>query len=104
MEAVKKHKTKLDEFIDEVVNSGKSADELLQEGGLLKELFKRVAERALDAEMAMHLGYEKHAVAGRGTGNSRNGKSRKKVLTTEGEVEIAVPRSRCGPCRLLRLA
>ena len=74
MEAVKKDKTKLDEFIDEVVNSGKSADELLQEGGLLKELFKRVAERALDAEMAMHLGYEKHAVAGRGTGNSRNGK------------------------------
>lgn len=96
MEAVKKDKTKLDEFIDEVVNSGKSADELLQEGGLLKELFKRVAERALDAEMAMHLGYEKHAVAGRGTGNSRNGRSRKKVLTTEGEVEIAVPRDRVG--------
>lgn len=96
MEAVKKEKTKFDEFIDEVVQSGKSADELMQEGGLLKELFRRVAERALDAEMSAHLGYEKHAVMGRGTGNSRNGKSRKKVLTTEGAVEIAVPRDRTG--------
>lgn len=96
MEAVKKDKTKFDEFIDEVVQSGKSADELMQEGGLLKELFKRVAERALEAEMAVHLGYEKHAVEGRGTGNSRNGRSRKKVLTTEGAVEIDVPRDRSG--------
>lgn len=96
MEAVKKDKTKFDEFIDEVVQSGKSADELMQEGGLLKELFKRVAERALDAEMSAHLGYEKHAVVGRGTGNSRNGKSSKKVLTTEGAVEIAIPRDRTG--------
>jgi putative transposase len=96
MEVVKREKTKFDEFIDEVVQSGKSADELMQEGGLLRELFKRVAERALDAEMSAHLGYEKHAVVGRGTGNSRNGKSRKKVLTTEGAVEIAVPRDRTG--------
>lgn len=43
MEAVESGKTRLDEFIDAVVHSGKSADELLQEGGLLKELFKRVA-------------------------------------------------------------
>ena len=34
MEAVKMGKTKLDEFIDAVVNSRKSADELLQEGSL----------------------------------------------------------------------
>ena len=88
MEAVEKGKTKLDEFFDAVVNSGKSADELLQEGGLLKKLFTRVAERALEAEMALHLGYEKHVVAGRGSGNSRNGRSRKRVLTTEGEVEL----------------
>lgn len=60
------------------MKSGKSADELLQEGGLLKELFKRVAERALEAEMVLHLGYERHAVAGRGSGNSRNGRSRKR--------------------------
>lgn len=46
MKAVRKDKAKLDEFIDEVVNSGTSADELLQEGGLLKELFKRVTASA----------------------------------------------------------
>lgn len=38
-------------------------------------------ERALDAEMTGHLGYEKHDPAGRGSGNSRNGSSSKTVLT-----------------------
>lgn len=37
MEAVKKDKAKLGEFIDEFVMSGKSADELPREGGLLKD-------------------------------------------------------------------
>ena len=46
--------------------------------------------------MALHQGYEKHPVAGRGSGNSRNGRSRKQVLTTEGAVEIGVPRDRAG--------
>lgn len=41
---------------------------------------KRVAERALQAEMTKHLGYAKHTVAGRNTGNSRNGVSRKSIL------------------------
>jgi transposase-like protein len=34
--------------------------------------------------------------AGRGKGNSRNGKSSKTVLTEDGEVQIAVPRDRAG--------
>lgn len=74
-------KTRLDEFVDEVVKSGKNADELLQDGGLLKDLFKRVAERALEAEMSAHLGCDKHAVSGRGSCNSSNGRGRKRVLS-----------------------
>ncbi|SCC41216.1 Transposase, Mutator family [Gordonia sp. v-85] len=42
-------------------------------GGLLKALTKSVLEAALDEEMTEHLGYDKHDVAGRNTGNSRNG-------------------------------
>ena len=49
-------------------------------------------ETALDAEMSEHLGYDKHAVGGRGSGNSRNGTRTKTVLTEIGPVQIEVPR------------
>jgi Transposase, Mutator family len=42
--------------------------------------------------MDEHLGYEKHDVSGRGSGNSRNGTRTKTVLTEIGPVEIDVPR------------
>lgn len=69
---------------------------LLGEGGLLTEVTQAVLERALDAEMTEHLGYEKHDPVGRGSGNSRNGTSPKTVLTDAGAVTLAVPRDREG--------
>ena len=60
--------------------------------GLLNQLTKNVLETALDAEMAEHLGYDKHDPVGRGSGNSRNGTWAKTVLTEIGPVEIEVPR------------
>ena len=42
--------------------------------GLLAQLSKAVLERALDAELTEHLGYERGDAAGHGTGNSRNGR------------------------------
>ena len=62
----------------------------------LKELTKRLVERVLEGEMTEHLGYEKHAVEGRKSGNSRNGTSSKRVKTGSHEVEIDVPRDRAG--------
>lgn len=41
--------------------------------------------------MDEHLGYEKHDVSGRGSGNSRNGTRTKTVMTEIGPVEIDVP-------------
>ena len=65
--------------------------------GLLKALTKTVIETALDEELAEHLGYDKHAVEGRRSGNSRNGTRVKTVLTEHaGAVEIEVPRDRSG--------
>lgn len=65
--------------------------------GLLKALTKSVIEAALDEEMSTHLGYDKHAVAGRGSGNSRNGTRSKTVQTDNcGPVTIDVPRDRTG--------
>src|SRR3989442_14325260 len=50
----------------------------------------------MSAEPTHELGYEKHDPQGRGSGNSRNGKSRKKLKGDFGEVDIEVPRDREG--------
>ena len=70
--------------------------ELLGEQGIVAQLTKRILERALTEELTDHLGYERHAVAGRGSGNSRNGSTPKRVLTEIGAVELDVPRDRAG--------
>ena len=64
--------------------------------GLLQQLTRRLLEASLEAEMDAHLGYGKHEVAGRGSGNSRNGKRAKTLLTEAGRVAIEVPRDRDG--------
>ena len=63
---------------------------------LLKDLRKAFIEHALQGELTHLLGYEKHAAAGRGTGNSRNGTSRKTLKTEDCTVELAIPRDRNG--------
>jgi len=56
--------------------------ELTGEGGLLTVLTKQILQSALGAEMASHLGYDKHDPMGRDGGNSRNGYGVKTVTTT----------------------
>src|SRR5208283_2550977 len=60
----------------------------------LKQLTKAVLERALSAEMTEHLGYEPHAAAGRNSGNSRNGATKKTLKGEFGEIELETPRDR----------
>jgi putative transposase len=67
---------------------------LTGEGGLLGRLTKMVIEGALEGEMDDHLGYSKHALEGRNSGNSRNGYRAKTVITEAGPVELSVPRDR----------
>ena len=61
---------------------------------LSRQLLKLTVERALKAELDEHLGYERHALAGRGSGNSRNGYSGKTLKGELGEVPIQTPRDR----------
>jgi transposase-like protein len=70
--------------------------QLAGEGGLLAQLTKRLLESALEGELTDHLGYDRHDVAGRDGGNSRNGHRAKTVLTEVGPVEVEVPRDRDG--------
>ena len=85
-----------DNLIDQLLEGTDSPDDILGEAGLLKQLTKKVAERALNAEMEQHLGYAKHAPEGRNSGNSRNGKSSKKLRSVHGEIELDIPRDRNG--------
>ncbi len=57
---------------------------------------RAIVERALQAELTTHRGYEKHAAEGRLSGNSRNGVSSKQLKGNFGEVDIEVPRDRQG--------
>lgn len=85
-----------DEIIDNLLKDYKEPDDLIGENGLLKELTKRLLERAMSAEMTEHVGYEKHEAAGRNSGNSRNGKTAKTLKGTFGRLPIEVPRDRAG--------
>ena len=63
-----------DELIDQWLKEGRKPEDV---NDLLKQITKAVLERAMQAEMTEHLGYEKHDPAGDNSGNSRNGLSRK---------------------------
>jgi putative transposase len=89
----KQEKAVSDELIDELLKQGRKPEDIQS---LLKQLTKAVVERAMQAEMKEHLGYEKHDPVGANSGNSRNGVTRKTLRGEFGEVEIATPRDRNG--------
>src|SRR5713226_5109832 len=81
-------------LIDELLREYKKPEDIVGENGLLRQLTKAVLERALEAEITEHLGYEKHDPAGHLSGNTRNGKNRKTLKGDFGELELETPRDR----------
>ena len=109
-----------------VTEYGLTAEAIFGPGGLIKELSRAVLQRVLEGEMTSHLGYahgerrkaatgeEEETVAEAGgtteaadeagaagpelkaKANCRNGKTRKRVLSPDGSMEITVPRDRDG--------
>ena len=92
--------TKRDDLIEQLLKdvdfSKLTPEQITGEGGLIKDLTRRIVEKAMNAEMKDHLGYEINNPAGNNTGNSRNGTSRKTILTEIGDIGIAIPRDRNG--------
>ena len=82
------------ELIDQLLAGYKKPEDLIGENGLLKQLTKRLVERALEAEMTEHLGHTKNASVAKAAGNARNGKSKKTLKGDFGELPIDVPRDR----------
>ena len=72
------------ELIDELLKDYQNPQDILGEGGLLKELTKAVIERCLETELDSHLGYPKHGRKGNATGNLRNGSSQKTLKGEQG--------------------
>jgi transposase-like protein len=64
----------------------------------LTALVRQVLQTGLEVELSDHLGYEPHAVEGRGSGNSGNGAYPKTVTTDIGPVGLRVPRDRNANC------
>src|SRR5947209_10251325 len=81
-------------LIDELLADYKKPEDIIGENGLLKQLTKAILERALQAELTDHLGFEKHDPAGHHSGNTRNGASRKALKGDFGELELETPRDR----------
>jgi putative transposase len=84
-----------DQLADDLIAQAQAEGvELLGDGGLLQQMTKAVLERALAEELTDHLGYEEGDPAGRGSGNSRNGFTSKRLLSEAGHVDLEVPRDR----------
>jgi putative transposase len=82
------------DILDELIGNAKTEEDLFGKDGVIKNLSKQLMERMLQAEMTHHLGYEKNAIEGHNSGNSRNGKTKKVVKTGDSSIEIEVPRDR----------
>src|SRR5215216_1937677 len=76
-----------DHLLDQLLG-GADAKSAFAKDGLLDELKKALAERALNAEMDHHLDQESEA------GNTRNGYGRESVLTDTGKIDLEIPRDR----------
>lgn len=83
----------MDAFKKELKNA-KSYSDLMGKDGIIKNLLKEALETMLEAELTEQLGYEKNSVAGNNTGNSRNGKTTKTVISSNGEFDLQIPRDR----------
>lgn len=94
-----KHRTKhkdLDAAIDNLLKTYKTPEDIVGENGLLEQLTKAVLQRALQAEMTLHLGHEKNAPISNEEGNARNGSFLKTIKGEFGSMPLEIPRDRNG--------
>lgn len=92
-------------MLDELTRDCKTPQDVEK---LYSQMLQHMINRSLEAEMLAHLGHERH---GRSSGNVRNGKSRKRVQSAVGDLQVETPRDRDGtfepqlvPKRQVRLA
>jgi len=72
------------EVLDELLKDYKGPEDITGPEGLLKQLTKALIERAMDAEITDHLGYEKNDQTEKETSNRQNGKTKKTLRSDQG--------------------
>ncbi len=88
MKSEKKTKEELTKLFEEALESLKSGKTLEGKDGAVTPLLKRLLEASMEGEMEAHLSENRP--------NRRNGKGKKKVKTSFGDVSINTPRDREG--------
>ena len=86
--------SKINEAVDLLIEGDVDLSNALSEDGLIKQLSKRILEKALQVEMDDHLGYSRYNRSE--FQNARNGEFRKNLITDNGTIELSVPRDRNG--------
>ena len=84
------------EKVRQELGQAESIDDFFGKDGIFAKLFADTLEQMLEAELTAQLGYEKYEAKGRNSGNSRNGKTSRKLRTSNGDMDIEVPRDRNG--------
>lgn len=79
------------ELLDQLVKGPMTPTEVQD---LMLAFNKAIIERAMGAEMNLHLGYPSGQSRPAGQANERNGASGKTVITDRGPVRVEVPRDR----------
>jgi putative transposase len=80
-----------------ITQSGaRSFNDLVGRDGLVSRMLRPLMQEMLNAEMTDHLGYPKHHPAGYLSGNSRNGVYQRTLRSTDGTLNLDIPRDRAG--------
>lgn len=86
--------SKINAAVDLLIESDVDLSNALGKDGLIKQLSKRILEKALQVEMDDHLGYNRYDRSE--LQNARNGAFQKNLITDNGVIELAIPRDRNG--------
>jgi putative transposase len=84
------------ELLDELLKDYAKPEDLVGEGGLLKQLTKALVERCLETEMDVHLDDPKYKSERKARGDRRNGHSKKTIKGEFGQATLEIPRDRNG--------
>ena len=85
---MKNEKKNAEELFNDALSALNSGKPLEGKDGALTPLIKRLIEASMEGEMDSHLGESRP--------NRRNGKGKKKIKTSHGDVDIRTPRDRDG--------
>ena len=84
------------EKIQEELEKANSIDDLFGREGVMARLLGDMLTEMMKGELTNELGYGRYESKGRNSGNSRNGNYARKIKSSQGEIDVEVPRDRQG--------